>query len=168
MKKVIDELGIITPPSEWDPRRWDLTDMVGRLLKVNAAPLFDLVVQVDDRNTSQYVLSITLPRQSGIMPQFHSPIPRHLLNQLNDLRPSPDISQRRRSKRQFLNLGDSPVDVTDELPDAAFLESLNNADPSVDISLQLPDANFLHSIQVFKYKLTVVLCLYCRLHTCSN
>lgn len=146
MKKVIDELGLISSPENWDPAQWDLTDLIGRILQVNGAPLFDLVVQVDDRNTSRYVLSVTLPRQSGIMPQFHSLIPKDLLHQLDSIRPNPDISHRR-AKRQFVNFGDGPADILDEIPDHSFLEAAaSHSDPSAD--LFLPDANFLQSIQV--------------------
>lgn len=149
MKKAIDELGLISSPDDWDPAQWDLTNLIGRILQVNGAPLFDLVVQVDDRNTSRYVLSVTLPRQSGIVPQFHSPVPKDLLHQLDSIRPNPDVSHRRRAKRQFVNTaGDGPGDVLDEIPDFASFDALSHPDPTLDLSLYLPDANFLQSIQV--------------------
>ncbi len=148
MKKAIDELGLISSPDDWDPAQWDLTNLIGRILQVNGAPLFDLVVQVDDRNTSRYVISVTLPRQSGIVPQFHSPVPKDLLHQLDSIRPNPDISHRR-AKRQFVNTaGDGPADVLDEIPDFASFDALSHPDPTLDLSLYLPDANFLQSIQV--------------------
>lgn len=153
MKNVVEELGVIAAPSEWDPSKWDLTESIGKILQVNGAPLFDLVVQVDDRNTSRYVLSVTLPRQSGIVPQFHSAVPRDLLHVLDTVRsggqrPDDVNQQHRRNKRQFINVGDSPLDTRDELPDPSFLDPLSHADPSLDLSLYLPDANFLQSIQV--------------------
>lgn len=148
MKKSVDELGFIAAPSEWDPAQWDLTDLIGKILNVNGAPLFDLVVQVDDRNTSRYVLSITLPRQSGIVPQFHSPVPRDLLHHLNAVR---DKQEHHRIKRQFPGMSDGQLDGHDEFPDFAMFESLNHPDPSLDLDNPfLPDANFLQSIQVSK------------------
>lgn len=145
VKKAVDELGIIAAPSEWDPAQWDLTELIGKILNVNGAPLFDLVVQVDDRNTSRYVLSVTLPRQSGIVPQFHSPVPRDLLHHLDILR---DKKERHRVKRQFLGMGDVQLDNHDEFPDFAIFESLNHPDPSLELHNPfLPDANFLQSIQ---------------------
>lgn len=144
VKKAIDELGLISAPSEWDPSRWNLTDLIGRILQHNGAPFFDLVVQVDDRNTSRYVLSVALPRQSGIMPQFHSPIARDLLHVLNSRPSSAPIHHR--SKRQFVSVGDSPIDTREELPNSFFPEPLSQPDPSLD--LYLPDSNFLQSVQV--------------------
>ncbi len=118
---------------------------------MNGAPLFDLVVQVDDRNTSRYVLSVTLPRQSGIVPQFHSPVPRDLLHELEVIRSNPpDMDRRHRSKRQFVNVGEGLPDIHDEFPDPAMFEALNNADPLFDSNPFLPDANFLQSIQVWR------------------
>jgi hypothetical protein len=148
VKKVVDELGLITAPAEWDPAQWDLTNLIAQILKVNGAPLFDLVVQVDDRNTSRYVLSVSLPRQSGIVPQFHSSLPRDLLHELDTLRSKRNTDKRSRTKRQFVNIGEGLPDIHDEFPDPAMLEALNNADPSQDIDSFLPDANFLQSIQV--------------------
>ena len=117
---------------------------------MNGAPLFDLVVQVDDRNTSRYVLSVTLPRQSGIVPQFHSPVPRDLLHELQVLGSHRNIEERRRTKRQFVDIGEGLPEIHDEFPDPAMLEALNNADPLVDSDPFLPDANFLQSIQVWR------------------
>jgi hypothetical protein len=115
---------------------------------VNGAPLFDLVVQVDDRNTSRYVLSVSLPRQSGIVPQFHSPLPRDLLRELEVLRSERNVEKRRRTRRQFIDIGEGLPEIHDDFPDPAMLEALNNADPSLDSDPFLPDANFLQSIQV--------------------
>jgi len=58
------------------PEGLDLTDLLKQIIEHNGAPLFDLAIQVDDRNTSRYVLNIGLPRHSGIMPQFYSNIPK--------------------------------------------------------------------------------------------
>lgn len=75
------ELGPLIPPSEWNATAQlkspaDLTDLLIRVLQVNGAPLFDVAVQVDDRNTSRYIISIGLPRQSGVMPNFYSSLPK--------------------------------------------------------------------------------------------
>ena len=141
VKKAIDELGSISAPSEWNPSQWNLTDLIGRILQHNGAPFFDLGFQIDDRNTSRYVLAVTLPRQSGIMPQFHSPIPRDLLHVLKTTEERGRHGHR--SKRQFVGVGD---EIHDELPDTSFLEPLFQPDPS--LNLYLPDSNFLQSIQV--------------------
>ena len=79
MKRVIEDLGQMIATKEWNEKGWDLTDLLSRILQANGAPVFDIAVQVDDRNTSRYVLSVGLPRQSGVMPQFYSTLPKVLL-----------------------------------------------------------------------------------------
>ena len=72
------ELGQMMNPADWSKaaNQWDLTSLLIKVLQVNGAPLFDVAVQVDDRNTSRYVISVGLPRQSGVVPSFYSPIPQ--------------------------------------------------------------------------------------------
>ena len=75
---MVEDLGGIVHPQSWASdsdlkTSWNLTSMLVEVMRINGAPLFDLAVQVDDRNASQYVLSLSLPRQSGVLPQFHSP-----------------------------------------------------------------------------------------------
>lgn len=146
VKNVIDELGKITSPTDWDPSGWNLTDLIARMIEVNGAPLFDIAVQVDDRNTSRYVLNLALPRQSGILPQFYSSLSKDLLHFVK--REKRDQSLNRRFKRQF-NFGDFPDHQ--ELPEAAILEALELAsfadgNKAGDV---LPDADFAHNIQVY-------------------
>ena len=62
------------------PEGLDLTELLKQIIEHNGAPLFDVAIQVDDRNTSRYVLSIGLPRHSGIMPQFYSNMPKVSFN----------------------------------------------------------------------------------------
>lgn len=143
VKKVIEELDIIASPSEWNQSTWNLTDLLARMIQVNAAPLFDIAVQVDDRNTSRYVLNLALPRQSAILPQFFASVPKDLLHLVSEKRDA-----KRRVKRQF-NFGE--FGDHQELPsDGALLEALGLAsfDDENKAGGFLPDADFAHSIQV--------------------
>ena len=69
---MVEELGGMAHSSSWTESAWDMTDFLVNIIRINGAPLFDLAVQVDDRNVSRYVLSVGLPRQSGVLPQFYS------------------------------------------------------------------------------------------------
>ena len=136
------------PASQWNvTAHWDLTGLLTRILQVNGAPLFDVAVQVDDRNTSRYLVSIGLPRQSGVMPTFYSPIQKDLLNVLGKTIPAEASGGKRRNKRQFTHFADNPSDSRDETPET-ILETLHALPHDIaGGGLFLPDANFLSSIQ---------------------
>ena len=83
--KIVQQLGQLIPLSAMnssEPVGLDLTELLIRIIERNGAPLFDLAIQVDDRNTSRFLLNVGLPRHSGIMPQFYSNIPKVILDSI--------------------------------------------------------------------------------------
>lgn len=148
---MIEQLDKIASPADWNQASWNLTDLISRMIQVNGAPLFDVAVQVDDRNTSRYVLNLALPRQSGIMPQFYSSLPNDLLHfaSQSEKRETDKYPANRRFKRQF-NFGD--FGEHQELPESAILEAFGLASFADEITSGpgnfVPDADFAHNIQV--------------------
>lgn len=155
----MEELGHLIPPLLWNvTAHWDLTSLLTRILQVNGAPLFDVAVQVDDRNTSRFIISVGLPRQSGVMPSFYSQLPQDLVDLASRMTADEGSASKTeqhsagiRKKRQFTNFADNPSDNRDETPES-LLEALNGLpfhnEAGGPGGLFLPDANFLSSIQV--------------------
>lgn len=122
--RIVQQLGQLIPLSAMNntkPEGLDLTELLKQIIEHNGAPLFDVAIQVDDRNTSRYVLSIGLPRHSGIMPQFYSNMPKDLLDlansktnfQKSSVNSNEDHS---RTKRQNRKIFDDLIDETGEIP----------------------------------------------------
>jgi len=120
--RIVQELGPLRPPSATNgsqPEGLDLTELLERIIQYNGAPLFDLGVQVDDRNASRYVINVALPRQSAIMPQFYSNLPHDLLDlvDVNWRESAAGASEgRSRQRRHYPDFFDESTDETGEMP----------------------------------------------------
>ncbi|CAL8111482.1 unnamed protein product [Orchesella dallaii] len=57
----------------WSEKDFDLTEVILKFLKVNAAPLIDLTLDIDAKNRERYALIIELPRATSLVPNLFRP-----------------------------------------------------------------------------------------------
>ncbi len=67
---ILQQLGGYQTNDRWSDSRFDLTNLTLELLRVNGAPLFDVTLDIDAKNSSRYALIIELPRPTSLMPSL--------------------------------------------------------------------------------------------------
>nr|XP_053653838.1 uncharacterized protein DDB_G0271670-like [Cherax quadricarinatus] len=60
----------------FQPESWNLTRALLEMFRMNGAPLFDVIIDADIRNSSRFSIIITSPRRSGLVPALVRPFRR--------------------------------------------------------------------------------------------
>ncbi|KAK7074238.1 hypothetical protein SK128_015060, partial [Halocaridina rubra] len=68
--KTLKEFQIGRP---FEPESWDLTKAVLELMRINGAPLLDVIIQSDVQKPEKYCINITPPRRYGLIPNLLGP-----------------------------------------------------------------------------------------------
>ncbi|PSN45552.1 hypothetical protein C0J52_05774 [Blattella germanica] len=73
--KVVRDIGLMYDKDQWqiEKSNFNLTDMLVKLFKINSAPLFDVLLDVDTHNPSKFQLKLTVPPVHTKL-QLESPI----------------------------------------------------------------------------------------------
>ncbi|OXA60339.1 Phosphate-regulating neutral endopeptidase [Folsomia candida] len=59
--------------ANWSEKDFDLTSTVLAFLRMNAAPLFDLTLDINPKDKSKYALIVELPRPTSLVPNLFQP-----------------------------------------------------------------------------------------------
>lgn len=70
---LLDSLGGYQTSESWSDSRFDLTEVILKFLQINAAPLFDLTLDIDAKNRERYALIVELPRPTSLVPNLFRP-----------------------------------------------------------------------------------------------
>lgn len=73
---LIEPFGGYKTTATWSEKDFDLTSTVLNFLRRNAAPLFDLTLDIDPKDPSKYALIVELPRPTSLLPNLLQPLSR--------------------------------------------------------------------------------------------
>lgn len=92
MYSLLEELGGYLPPGSLGPS--DLTPLLGRLLRLNGAPLFDVRLEQDPTDPAKLTVFIDVPRRGGALGSllaFREENHVSVIQHFEDRRSNPDI-----------------------------------------------------------------------------
>lgn len=67
---LLSSLGGYQRSETWSDSQFDLTNVTLQLLRLNGAPLFDIMLDIDAKSRSRYALIIELPRPTSLVPNL--------------------------------------------------------------------------------------------------
>jgi len=95
VSELITPLGGYKTLQTWSEKDFDLTSTILKFLRVNAAPFFDLTLDIDPRDKSKYALVVELPRPTSLVPNLFQPLSQQddvlLVSPQNDISPNPMV-----------------------------------------------------------------------------
>lgn len=73
---LVKSVGGYKSVGNWSDSDFDLTFIILKFLRMNAAPLFDLTLDIDPRSRTKYALIVELPRPTSLVPNLIQPFSR--------------------------------------------------------------------------------------------